>query len=306
MVDSKSFFAIHHSPFTIGHKFMSTLAEAKKALQFNKEFTVLVDILKGIAASQFQALMRKRKKFEKFAESFDGFFRLVDFAKIDSPFIRPRSETTGVVMVTSDEGFMGDLNAKVIEAALKDAGAGKKELYVLGAHGLDAVKERGFSAQGFPGVEYEKRYEQALAVKERVAADVSAGKVGRLTVTYPHPVSFTVQRPVVVPLLPCAELFKKQENLLSDKTAVILESQPEKLIEHLVGIWITSRLTDFFEESKLAEFAAKTMHLEQSYDRLTEQGKVLKHRYFRCRRELIDKGTRETFASILLRRNLEA
>ena len=44
---------------------MSSLAEAKKALQFNKEFTGLVDILKGIAASQFQALMRKKQKFEK-------------------------------------------------------------------------------------------------------------------------------------------------------------------------------------------------------------------------------------------------
>ena len=290
---------------------MSSLSEAKKALQFNREFTGLVDILKGIAASQFQSLMRKKQRFEKFTASFDGFFKLIDFArtieKLDSPFVRTRSEVTGVVMVTSDEGFMGDLNTKVIEAALREAGSGEKELFVMGSHGFDALKERGLEATVFPAVEYEKRYEQALLVKERLVSDVALRKVGRLIVTYPHPVSFAVQRPVVVQLLPFKGLASPPQRPASRdwmKQGVILESSPERIIEYLVGMWITYRLYDFFEDSKLAEYGAKTMHLEQSNDRLIEQGKGLRHRYFRCRRELIDKGTRETFASILLRRNL--
>ena len=188
---------------------------------------------------------------------------------------------------------------------MKEAGSGKKKLFVVGTHGFDAIKERGFEPVGFPGVEYEKRYEHALAIKDRLVAEVAARNVGRLTITYPYPVSFTVQRPVVVQLLPCAELFQKQETFLSDKTRVILESDPEKIIKYLVGLWITYRLNDFFEDSKLAEYAAKTIQLEQSHDRLTEQGKKLRYRYFRARRELIDKGTRETFASILLRRKFE-
>lgn len=284
---------------------MSSLAEAKKALQFNKEFTGLVDILKGIAASQFQALMRKRQKFEKFATAFDDFFRLIDFAKIDSPFVCTQSDVTGVVMVTSDEGFMGDLNTKVIEAALREAGSVKKILFVTGARGFDALKDRGLASIALPGVEYEKRYAQALAIKDRLVTEVAARNVGRLIVTYPYPVSFTVQRPMVVQLLPAADLFHKQEQLFTDDTRVILESRPERLVEYLVGIWITSRLHDFFEESKLAEYAAKTIHLEQSFDRLIEQGKIVRYRYFRARRELIDKGTRETFASVLLRRQFE-
>lgn len=284
---------------------MSSIAEAKKELQFNHEFTGLVDILKGISASQFQSLMRKKKKFETFTTSFDGFFKLIDFAKIDSPFVETQSDVTGVVITTSDEGFMGELNTKVIEAALKEAGAGKKKLFVIGHHGFEALKERGLEAVPFPGVEYEKRHEHSLAIKARLIAEVAARNVGRLTITYPYPVSFTVQKPVVVQLLPCAELFQRQEAFLSDETRVILESDPEKIIQYLVGTWITYRLDEFFEDSKLAEYAAKTIQLEQSHDRLTEQGKVLRYRYFRARRELIDKGTRETFASILLRRNIE-
>lgn len=303
---------------------MSSLSESKKALQFNREFTGLIEILKGIAASQFQALVRKKQRFEKFTASFDSFFRLIDLSEINSPFVRAESDTTGVVIVTSDEGFMGDLNAKVIEAALKEAGPGKKGLFVMGSHGFDAVRERGFQGVCLPGVVYEKRYEQARVVKDRLVGEVAALRIGRLTVTYPHPVSFTVQRPVVVQLLPFGgpvpghrageappvtesegrgPMIRFLQREFQEKGA-ILESRPEKIIEYLVGIWITYRLYDLFEESKIAEYAAKTMHLEQSHDRLTEQGKVLRYRYFRARRELIDKGTRETFASILLRRNL--
>lgn len=281
---------------------MSTLSEAKKQLQFNQDFISLVDILKGIAASQFQTLMRKRKRFDKFAESFEGFFELLDLARVDSPFVASRSEVTGVVMVTSDEGFMGGLNARVIHAGLTAAGNGPKALIVLGGRGADALKDLHLEHTAFPGVSHEQAYDRAVQVKEHLVELTARGAIGRLLLVYPYPVSLMVQRPEVVHLLPCGELFQRLEPPLSAKRTVLLESAPDMIIQYLVGIWISYRLCDIFEESRLAEFAARTTHLEQSHDRLTEQGKVLRYRYFRCRRERIDKGMRETFASILLRR----
>ena len=325
---------------------MSSLSEAKKMLQFNQEFVGLVGILKGIAASQFQALMRKRQRFEKFKESFAGFFKLVNWASINSPFVSSQSETTGVVLVTSDEGFMGGLNTKVIQAALRTAGPGQKKIIVLGGRGADTLKDLKLAYTSFPGMIHEKGYEQALHLKDFIVEQVLQKKIGKVILAYPHPISLMMQKPEIVHLLPCDELFQNQTLIDSDERGsgfaspsergvrgpqresprfndergsgfanpsgaspsergVTLESSPETIVKYLVGIWITYRLCDIFEESKLAEIAARTTHLEQSHDRLTEQGKILKHRYFRCRRELIDKGMRETFASILLRRRLQ-
>lgn len=285
---------------------MSSLSEAKKALQFNREFVQLVGILKGIAASQFQALARQRKRFDAFINSFEGFFQIMDLADAPSPFVRSQSDVTGVVMVTSDEGFMGGLNAKVITKALEAAGSGPKELIVIGGKGADTLRDLNLKCTAFPGVAYEKRYEVAIEIKDFIVEQVVKGKMGKVIVAYPRPISLMVQKPEVIDLLPCTELFQKRAQLLSDKERVFLESQVDGIIEYLVGTWITHRLYDLFEESKLAELAARTTHLEQSHDRLTDQGKILRHRYFRCRREVIDKGMRETFASILLRRNNQA
>lgn len=282
---------------------MSSLSEAKKALQFNREFVQLVAILKGIAASQFQTLARQRKKFEAFINSFEGFFQIMDLADTPSPFVRSQSDVTGVVMVTSDEGFMGGLNAKVITKALEAVGSGPRELIVIGGRGADTLKDLKLACKVFPGVIYEKRYEAAIEIKDFIVDQVVKGKFGKVIVTYPRPISLMVQKPAVIGLLPCTELFEKRPQLLSDPERLFVESQTEGIIQYLVGTWITHRLFDIFEESKLAELAARTTHLEQSHDRLVEQGKVLRHRYFRCRRELIDKGMRETFAAILLRRN---
>lgn len=280
---------------------MSSVSKAKKELQFNREFKQLVDILKQIATSHFQALVQKKKEFTKFTEAFDGFFRLIDLVKINNPFVQSRSETTGVIIVTSDEGFMGGLNTRVIETALAET-PGKRDLIVLGSHGATDLKAGGFALTEFPGVVYEDRYAQAVKLKDLVMDWVLQERIGGLIIVYPYPVSFTVQKPRVERLLPCAELFKKQEMLLEDESRVILETPPEKMIAYLVGTWIVSRLYIIFEESKIAEYAARAVHLEQSHDRLVEEGKMLRYRYFRAKREVVDKGIRETFASILLRR----
>lgn len=281
---------------------MTTLAEAKKDLQANFEFAQLIDTLKGIAASQFQALLRAKKRFEKFVAAFDTFFQLVDLLPMESPLVRAASNVTGMVVVTSDEGFMGGLNKKVIEAALEHLGKAERKLFIIGGKGADYVKTLGETCTALPGVIHETRYEQAIQISERLVKEVLEKKMGRVVLCYPNPLSFTVQRPEIVPLLPCAELFRKREMLLSEEQRVAVESPYQGIAEYLAGSWITYRLYDIFEDCKLSEFAARTMRLEQSHDTLTRQGKFLRHRYHRCRRELVDKGLRETFAAVMLRK----
>lgn len=280
---------------------MTSLAEAKRDLQANYEFTMLVDTLKGIAASQFQALLRAKKRFEKFVAAFDSFFQMTHLLQMESPLIQVSSDITGMVMVTSDEGFMGGLNKKIIESALEFLGKEKTKLVCIGGRGSDYIKSLRFDCVSFPGIIHETRYEQAIKISDFLVKEVLEKKMGKVFLCYPNPVSFTVQRPEIIPLLPCSELFQKKEKGLDEERRVMVESSFQGIVEYLAGMWITYRLYDIFEDSKLSEFAARTMRLEQSHDTLTRQGKMLRHRYHRCRRELVDKGLRETFASALLR-----
>ena len=88
-------------------------------------------------------------------------------------------------------------------------------------------------------------------------------------------------------------------NLEQEKN-VILESRPGQVIEALTVSWIRRRLIDCFENAKLSEYGARTMHLEESYQTLSKIEKKLKLEYFKVRREKIDQSLRETFTSQLI------
>jgi F0F1-type ATP synthase gamma subunit len=81
-----------------------------------------------------------------------------------------------------------------------------------------------------------------------------------------------------------------------------MESPINGIIEYLVGTWITERLFEILEDSKLSEFSARAVHLEESHQVLEKRDREIKLQYFRSQHNLIDKGIRETFSSQILRK----
>ena len=84
-----------------------------------------------------------------------------------------------------------------------------------------------------------------------------------------------------------------------EKGLVTLDS----IVEYLVETWVTQKLYEVFEDSKLAEFSARTVHLEESYQVLLEQGKGIRYQYFRGHHELVDAGMRDIFSAQIVRKN---
>ena len=94
---------------------MKTVKQLSEELEMNGDLTDLMDVLKGIAATEFWILQKKKKRFEEFILAFEGFFRFVDFIDVQHPFVQEQGKLA-IIMITSDEGFMGGLNTRVITA----------------------------------------------------------------------------------------------------------------------------------------------------------------------------------------------
>lgn len=285
---------------------MQSTREFKKEFALNTELTELLDVLKSIAASEFRVLERKKERFAKFIETFNGFFRMINFSAVEHPFAQDKLSRLGIIMITSDEGFMGGLNARVINAALGYSGSQNAELVIIGRRGAAYLKGLGKKFTAFPGIISEERYEAALKLRDFIVKETMAGRFSKLILIYPKPVSFTLQHIEVLNILPCGDLFKKRERLEEEAKEgarePIVESSLSGIIEYLVKIWIAYKLLEVFEDSKLSEFSARTVHLEQSYQDLIRQGKVLRFQYFRSHHEFVDKGMRETFSAQLIRK----
>lgn len=291
---------------------MKSLQRIKEELHLNVYMAELMEILKGIAVSEYWTLLKKQGRFKRFMDAFNGFLDILDFSSVDHPFARNTGKLA-ILMVTSNEGFMGGLNARVIETAFAHPEADTAALIMVGEQGavrLEALK-RPF--KGFAGVVTEENYSAAVEIRNYIVQEVQKGAFQRLVVYYPKSISFMVQRVEELRILPCTGLFQKRSkaSLLEqakgnpapeEAEGLIVESSLHGMIQYLVETWIVQKFYEIFEESKLAEFSARTVHLEESFQLLQERGKGMRFQYLRSWHESIDKGMRDIFSAQIIRR----
>ena len=285
---------------------MAQRDQIKKQMQTNYYLDSLLEVLKMLAAAEYRALEKEKEvRHAAFIDAFGAFFHLIDFSAVDHPFRHPKGNL-GIIMITSDEGFMGGLNSQVVQKGMELVERDEDEIIVLGERGARLLLPTGRKFVSFPGVRGEERYERAVKLKDYIVSEGMANRFGRSVVIYPHPISFAIQKVETISMLPCDQLFEKKLAAAVPFREVILESVVTDLLGYLIDTWITLVLFNVFEDSKLAEFAARTIHLEESHQRLAEQEKILRHQYFRARREWIDKQMQDMFAGQIGRRKNEA
>jgi ATP synthase F1 gamma subunit len=276
---------------------LSDLQRLKDELELNGDLAELLEVLKGIAVAEFRVLESRRERFEQFTEAFRGFFRMIDLVDANHSFVRKGTGKKAVAVVTSDEGFMGGLNSRLLQAGQAVAAEGEAEMIIFGERALDELKADKAQVKSLPSVNNADLFESAVRLKDVFVQGALAGEYGEAFVVYPQPVSFMVQKIETVRLLPCAEIGIRPK-LGED---VIVESAPEKLVEYLVSAWLDRKLYEILEDSRLAVMAVRTVRLEQSVQTVTESGEKLRFKYFRARREMVDKGMRESFSAQIIR-----
>jgi ATP synthase F1 gamma subunit len=290
---------------------MQALEELKTELRINRELTEIVDALKVIAITEFRELDEKRKQRSTvFLNAFDGFFRVIDFSQVEHPFAQDSAGKLVLIMLTSDERFMGGLNKRVVDTALAYPNASRAELAVVGSQGGDYLSSLGYSFTGFSDITSKKPYEAALRLRDYILQTGLGGQAGRLVLVYPKPVSFLVQTVEALPVLPCTELLvlekeekRRRERAEAEPEEVLCDSRLTDLIEYLVSTWIAEKLLEVLEDSRQAELSAKAVRLEESFQNLLDTRKKLTHQYHRTHHEHLDKGMRETFSAKIKRKD---
>lgn len=287
------------------------LNELRRELKFTKELLTLVETLKNVAGAQYHLLEKSKERFDRFMDAFSGFFRVINLVDVENPLVHPKSDVLGIVIVTSDSGFMGGLNQGVIRAALAAQGSIPNErtaLVVIGEKGANTMLDQGRSFKAFRGIHQDTIYEQAVEIKDYLVGEVLAGRMGKVLVAYPRPLSFSAQTVEIVHILPCADLFDQNvsteisrrllgKRIIEGARKVIVESTFSDIAEYLASVWITGKLFEVFEDGKLAEFGARAMHLEGSQQKVEKNFKHVRHLCFKATHERIDKGMRESFAA---------
>jgi len=278
---------------------MAKLTSLREELQFNKEIAGIINVLKGVAASEFGHLQRERKKFGKFDEYIKKLFQVVRLNGFSHAFIDKSKLPSNIVLITSDSGLLGKMNVEVIVTTFEEYKEGDF-LTVVGRQGVRYVEEKTSGYQSFPGISDYISVKEVENLKNYIIKQVREKKAGRTIIIYPHFVSFAVQEIQTLQIFPCNLFSEKGETIDSkeeEEEKFIVEPSFERVIENLVEIWITYIIHSIFWESKLSEWAARVLHLEGSSDEVKSQARSARLSYFRAVHEESDKNIREIFSS---------
>ena len=276
---------------------MLAITKVKNEIESNKNFRSLLEVLKSIAVAQFRALEKKLKNFDPFDRVLDSFLQQFNPSLLEHPFLQTSACPGAVVAVTSDQGLLGGMNRGVVTRAISLMKSGRDELIIVGERGQIYARDSRVPFTAFPGIRDEEKSSQVLALRNYVFGKAAAGQTGSLSVVFPRALSLSNQRVETIPLLPYTGGSSQPSSPNVQLSEMILESTPARMLEYLVLLRIGHKLSEVFSMSRLAEFGARYMHLEESSQKIEQVNQKLRLRYFRLRHEVIDQSMRELFSA---------
>jgi len=279
---------------------MIPIVQLKNDMEFYNSLGSLIEVLKLIAAAQYQALERKIKEYASYLDAIGDIFSGLDLQKVEHPFLKKTGRTKTIVAITTDAGLLGGLNALVMSKALEQFRGEDSKLIIVGKRGRLYVEKNKMVFADFPGISNEQRLEQALKLRDYIVSNFLKGNIGELVVVFPRALSFAVQRIEVLNLLPFIPENIENRAPKINISDVILESSLGDIAEYLICLWLGQKLFEVFGLAQVAEQSARFMHLENCTQRIQDENKKLKFQYFRTRHEIIDQNMRELFASRLI------
>jgi F-type H+-transporting ATPase subunit gamma len=285
---------------------MIPIAELKQDLDLVKNLGVIIEALKSGSAIQLRQFQLKPKPDEGFASALRVFFGMLSHYQVRHPLLDGGAVSSScVVIITSDNGFVGELNSLIIGAAVKEIKGAEDEIVVIGERGWNYFEDQNQLFTAFPGISEDVKLSEVSSVGTYLMEGYLRQKFGRVVIVYPRAKSAGSWELAVQQLLPCGALLEQQKPVAGDSpaeeadTALLVEPSIDRVMEGLIYLWLEHSLRTIFWSSKFAEFGARLMHLEGSDQELIRTKQQLSLQYFKHLHSLTDKTIREILCARL-------
>ncbi|MFA5092813.1 MAG: F0F1 ATP synthase subunit gamma [Candidatus Omnitrophota bacterium] len=278
---------------------MIPIGKLKQNLLFNKNLGNLIEVMKMAATLQFNQFRLLQEPSENFSVLLNAAYSAIPLDGSTNSFFNPPAKLPGlIVLVSSDGGFLGEQNTLLVNRLLLAKGK-QDEIVVLGQQGinyLNEAKEKFISFES-PGDKLDSQKIGLLG--DYVAERYFKQEVNRVTVIYSKFININVQQTEIENILP----LERMEPRGYKSKDLLVEPNIKSVLEGWIKIWLDFRFYHIFWSSKLAEHAARIMHLEGSVQELSKLNQHLHMEYFKYLHGISDKSIRELSAARMVRRN---
>ena len=199
--------------------------------------------------------------------------------EVDPLLARRPIRRVGIVMITTDRGLAGSLNANAIRAALRwtqsklatngDAPI-EVEAITIGRKGRDGLRRAGIPiAAHFPQLGDRPKFSDVTPIARLVTDDFLAGKYDEIDVAYSTFVTTLTQRPEIKPLLPITTP-GQQTGEEESNDEYLFEPTPEAVLSRLLPHYVAIDLYRAVLENQASEQSARMIAMRNSTDNANE------------------------------------
>jgi len=270
------------------------------------EILELVQILKDIASNLFYHSAKSKQILIDFMAYFIDFFKMANFTNANHILVNPTSEAVGILVITSESAFMGDMNGRMVRHALAEAEKeNSDDFVVIGQKAGDKLKfqvPRSKHVEVFGQVQERGLYKTSIAAKDYIIENVMNGKLGRIVAVYPFAFNINLIKPKSAVLFPSSDVLLQHMDQTEDTIEkVIVDSDLNEIIGYLSSVWLTCRIYELLMNCQLSGYAAQVQQLEAAEDRLKKEKAILGIMLRKSRKADISKGISETFSAGMVR-----
>ena len=185
-----------------------------------------------------------------------------------------------LIMITTDRGLAGSLNANAIRSALRwtqqKIGSANGETRVeveavtIGRKGRDGLRRAGIPiAAHFPQLGDRPSFSDVTPIARLVTDDFLEGKYDEIDVAYSTFISTLTQRPEIKPLLPITSP-EQAEGADTENDEYLFEPSPEAVLSRLLPHFVAVDLYRAVLENQASEQSARMIAMRNSTDNANE------------------------------------
>jgi F-type H+-transporting ATPase subunit gamma len=260
---------------------MATLREVRRRIASVRNIAQITRAMQMVAASRMKraqdAILAARPYSDELREALARVVAAVD-AEVDPLLARRPVRRVGLVVITTDRGLVGSLNANAVRAVLRhvaEEASGQDEhaevsAITVGRKGRDALRRAGVPiAAHFAQLGDRPTFADVTPIARLVTEDFLAGTYDRIEIAYSTFINTLSQRPVTRTVLP-VERPKMGEQETETNDEYLFEPSPGAVLSRLLPHFVAVDIYRAVLENRASEQSAQMVAMRSATDNAHE------------------------------------
>ncbi|MEI6052438.1 MAG: ATP synthase F1 subunit gamma [Opitutaceae bacterium] len=287
---------------------MASTRDIRRRIKSVKNTRQITKAMELVAASKMKkaqaAALASRPYTQLMADMLAALESSVD--KSFHPFLAQREvKTRGILLVTTDKGLCGPLNANLFKLVTEIKSPAK--FYVIGRKGAQFIARTQRSMVADFTVSDRVAFKEVKAASEFMVAQFLEGAIDTIEVIYPRYKNTLIQESVVRPVLPLHSL-KEFIAASQAETGIVRGSRPDdremlfepnatQVLEALMPFYVNRHIYQLVLSAKASEHSARMVAMKTAKDNATKLVGELSLEYNKARQAAITQEILEIAAS---------